>query len=89
MSEHQDQIDREAAYIGGLVRKGLASDYEEPVDGQRVVGFTTVIIWNQEDEDGNTHETYSVYSDSKSNFIKLGMLEAGRQRLQDYYERDD
>lgn len=89
MSGYDNQIGRESTYIGHHVREGLTADYEDAAPDQRMVGFALVVVWNHADEDGNTHETYSVYSDSKNQYSKIGMLACGQDRLRGEYYGED
>jgi len=79
--------DYELVRILKVAKEGLDKE-REAGDDPYVDSFAIVVIYNWEDEDGETHEATSVWSESARHFHKQGILWAGLKRLDEHEPAD-
>jgi hypothetical protein len=79
--------DYELVRILKVAKEGLEKE-REAGDDPYVDSFAIVVIYNWEDDNGETHEAASVWSESARHFHKQGILWSGLKRLDEHESAD-
>lgn len=74
--------------IEKIAEDGLA-DAREGTDEPVLDSFLIVAVFTWTDEDGEEREGTSVWSETRKQWAKLGLLEVGRDRILSTYSTDD